>query len=535
MKTKLRNTWFSKLMALCLAVVMMLSMGITSFAAINPNQTANIIVNNLDENTVVTAYKVIDVNVNENGQPEEPMYTWDASVVTWLNQQEQVEAGYNAYVDANGNVTETFKRGEVDEAFKSFWHDLAAAIKDGNVTLATNALTSAPVAAGQTSATITGATMGQYLLTANGGVKIYQPTTVEVVPEYTTDWNLDDEFTRSMKGEAPSIEKDAKTEDDNDKTVAIGDVVDYTLTVTVPSYPEDATVARLEVADTLSAGLTYNNNVVVTIDGQQNPVTPGDDTYTVAADPGDYTFKLVFADKFIADNAGKKIYVTYTATVNKDAFGEEDALGNKAFLGYNNDPYNDNSFKPDGGETEEDVYSYGVTLKKVDKNDKGLPGAEFTLSLADETLKFNGSNGVYTYDSKGNGAETNLVVAADGTLSIKGLDEGTYTLKETHAPDGYVLPNGEITITIADAEPDGTIDGQGNTIVTANGSAELKGNVSINGNIVSFNVQNTSSEDAGFDLPVTGGMGTMLFTIAGILLMGGAVALVVVAVRKRRA
>lgn len=534
MKTKLRNTWFSKLMALCLAVVMMLSMGITSFAAITPNQTANIVVNNLDANTVVTAYKVIDVNVNDNGQPEEPMYTWDSAVAAWL--KTQTAAGYDIYVDANGNVTETFKQG-ADEAFKSFWHDLAAAIKGGTVTLATNALTSAPVAAGQTSATITGATMGQYLLTANGGVKIYQPTTVEVVPEYTgaDGWTLDSAFTRNMKGEAPSIEKDAQTEDDNDKTVAIGDVVDYTLTVTVPSYPEDATAARLEVADTLSAGLTYNNDVTVTIEGEQASVQEGPDTYTVAANPAPYTFKLVFADAFISANAGKTIYVTYTATVNEKAFGT-DALGNDAFLGYNNDPYDDSSFDEDGGKTEEDVYSYGVTLKKVDKNGTPLSGAEFTLSSADGTaLKFNGKDGVYTYNSQNIGTVDKLTVDANGTLSIKGLDEGTYTLKETKAPNGYVLPNGEITIEIADAEPDGTIDGQGEAIVTANGSAELKGAVSIDKNIVSFNVQNTSSEDAGFDLPVTGGMGTMLFTIAGILLMGGAVALVVVAVRKRRA
>ena len=341
----------AKVLALCLAMVMMLSMSITSFAAITPNQKADIVVNGLDEGTTVTAYKVINVNVNDNGQPEEPMYTWDSAVAEWLGTQ--TAAGYDTYVDANGNVTETFKQG-ADEAFKSFWHDLAAAIKGGDVTLATTALTAGPVAAGQTSATITGATMGQYLLTANGGVKIYQPTTVEVVPEYTDDWELADEFTVSMKGEAPSIEKDAET-GEGDKTVAIGDVVDYTLTVTVPSYPEDATEARLEVADTLSAGLTYNSDVTVTIDGQSTSVTAGDDTYTVEPNPTPYTFKLVFADKFIADNAGKKIYVTYTATVNENAFGT-DALGNDAFLGYNNDPYDDSSFNPGGDETEEDVY-----------------------------------------------------------------------------------------------------------------------------------------------------------------------------------
>ena len=113
-----KRSKIAKVLALCLAMVMMLSMSITSFAAITPDQTANIVVNDLDEGTTVTAYKVIDVNVNDNGQPEEPMYTWDPAVAEWLK-----TAGYDAYVDANGDVTETFTEGTA-EAFKSFWHDL---------------------------------------------------------------------------------------------------------------------------------------------------------------------------------------------------------------------------------------------------------------------------------------------------------------------------------------------------------------------------------------------------------------------------
>ena len=79
--------------------------------------------------------------------------------------------------------------------------------------------------------------------------------------------------------------------------------------------------------------------------------------------------------------------------------------------------------------------------------------------------------------------------------------------------------------------------GQGKTEVTYTSAAVNAGEVSqvsINKNVVSFQFSNVLyDEDGSFDLPVTGGMGTALFTIAGILLMGGAVLLVIVAVRKR--
>ena len=267
-------------------------------------------------------------------------------------------------------------------------------------------------------------------------------------------------------------------------------------------------------------------------------MTPGNDTYTVTSNPGSYTFQLVFAKDYILNNGGKTIYVAYSATVNENAF-VTDALGNDAFLGYNNDLYDDSSFKPDQGKTEEDVYTYGIKIiKENEAGTEKLSGAEFELYENDTTgnpLKFAGANGVYTFDK--NNGNTTLTVAADGSLQIQGLDEGIYVLKETKAPDRYVLPNGEITIQITDDKKtdggegaDGTIDAVN---VIQSGSASYD-DAAVNKNVISFNVQNTSSDDAGFQLPTTGGMGTMIFTIAGILLMGGAVALIVVAARKKR-
>ena len=113
-------------------------------------------------------------------------------------------------------------------------------------------------------------------------------------------------------------------------------------------------------------------------------------------------------------------------------------------------------------------------------------------------------------------------------MIIKGIDLGKYTLTETKAADGgYSLPNGDITITLNDATPDGTLD---ENTVTAGGTSELYDNVEIEKNTIKFNVKNTKSSD--FELPNTGGMGTLIFTIGGILLMAGAVIYLVVSKKK---
>ena len=541
MKTK-KKTKFSKVLAFCLAMVLALSMSVTAFAAISSSSTADFTVTGFDTDreVEVSAYKIIEVNVDDvSGQPLNPMYTWTDEVAGW------VSTNYSAYVDTNlgaNAVADAFESVSADDLTK-FLEEMSAAIKAGTITSTPVTETSA-----NGSAAFTGMEMGEYLLTAKGGVKIYQPTTVQVVPVYneeTQDWEIGNPVIgteSTMKSSAPGITKDVTEEDDN--TVAIGDTVGYTLTVTVPSYPVNATNTRFEVGDTLGAGLTFDGNDAIKVYSDaalQNeiPAANYEITNPGQTTPGEATFLVTFKDDFTTAYTGTTLYVTYTATVNENAFGE-DALGNDAFLGYDNDPYTDSDYETT---TEKDVYTYGINLTKVDKEGNSLTGAEFTLIKDGEqtAMKFNGSNGAYTYDSQNGGTVEALEVAANGTLAIQGLDVGTYILKETKAPSDYVLPNGQITIVIADADPDGVIDGTAGNLVTANGTIKLYVDEdnnrvpTITDNVISFEVENTSSDDAGFQLPVTGGAGTMLFTVCGILLMGGAVAMVVVLARKKRA
>ena len=108
-----------------------------------------------------------------------------------------------------------------------------------------------------------------------------------------------------------------------------------------------------------------------------------------------------------------------------------------------------------------------------------------------------------------------------GKLTIKGLSEGTWYLKEITAPDGYNLLASPVKVTIEDKDGealDGKVSG-----AAANATGEAVA-------LVTLTVEN----DDGFQLPVTGGMGTILFTAVGILLMGAAVILLIFAVRKNR-
>nr|WP_317412885.1 SpaH/EbpB family LPXTG-anchored major pilin [uncultured Solibaculum sp.] len=529
-----------QIMACCLVLAVVLSMSLTGFALPGVyNEKGNITVNGINDTTTVSAYQVITVDVDQSsGQPKSPMYYWVEEVANWLKGNET----YKAYInDEDNSVTETFKQG-ADEAFKSFWHDLAAAIKGEDISL-----TPTNVKAGKdaTSVTFAGMEMGQYLLTANGGVKIYQPTTAEVIPAWDEDnseWILNDATVR-VKGEAPTIDKDVETGDDN--TVAIGDTVTYKLTVDVPSYPEDATALKFEIGDTLSQGLTLNTSsikVYSSLDPKTEIPNDSNVAYTLTSEGN--TFKIAFTENFLTTTNLTKVYVTYDAIVNENAFAT-DALGNEAFLGYNNDPYDDSSSQTDG--TDKDIYTYGITVTKIDEEtQETLSGAEFRLysdvSCSEESevkMVSTGANGVYRHATEG---ESGAVLAVDGNgkLQLQGLDLGTYYLKETKAPGGYTLPkNPMTTIVIGDTEdntssgkaPDGTLDGcslSGPNVVDVKDADDFK----IEKNILSFSIWNTN--DAGFELPTTGGMGTVIFTVVGLTLMGGAIVLVVLAAKKKK-
>ena len=320
--------------------------------------------------------------------------------------------------------------------------------------------------------------------------------------------------------------------------VAIGDEVNYKITSTIPEYSaeynNDSSNVTYTINDTLNGLAVKNGSVVVKVG--DDVIQAGDNTFTLQAE--EQTVIVAFAKTFILNNGGKDVEVTYTATLTEDTKVNFDAHTNTVYVEYSNDPSSSSTAKTDEKKTYH--YTFAIDgningssttnnkktteLVKVDENGKVIStkkkedidsdtqtsvatGATFTLTST------TGSNKVYT-----------AVTDEDGHMTFKGLDAGTYTLVETVAPEGFTLDTQSHTVVITPTyNPDGTlasysitIDGKTTSTYTAtydNGTI-----TNISGDSVKTEIKNTKMGT----LPSTGGMGTYLFTIIGVVVMAGA-------------
>lgn len=518
-----------KLMALCLMIIFVCSMSLNTFAAINADSTGTVTVTGLesDNGAALQAYKIIDIHFDtESQQLKEPVYTWNDSVAEW------VKTNYSDYVkvvDTVAVVSDEYMKASGSE-LKNFY---SAMDKAG---ILTNP--AATVTMENQTATMN-LPMGQYVISASKDGKVYSLITANVYPNYKdgTGWEIES-VTVALKGSAPGIDKsvDTEGEGETDKTVAVGDIVPYKIVADIPVYPEDAVGKLFKIGDTLSKGLTLDKESIQVFAG--DVLLTRDTEYTVGFDlvNPSRTFEIPFKYDNLKNTAGNATNVTvkYKAIVNENAFTVDD-LGNTAFVGYQTDPYDENSYKP-GEEDKEIVYTYGIDLTKKDKEDeRTLAGAEFELRKDPNKDPLNfveTGEGVYRPVKDGEDGSSTLKVSEAGKLQVQGIDIGTYYLKETKAPDGYVLPDKDVVIVLNDTDLDGTLDDSSVTINKSDVASVM--NVVIEKNTILFDLFNTSSKDGAFLLPTTGGAGTLLFSVIGVVLMGAAVAMVIVLGKKRR-
>lgn len=225
------------------------------------------------------------------------------------------------------------------------------------------------------------------------------------------------------------------------------------------------------------------------------------------------------------DLIGLDVVLTYDVTVNADAVNLEGNITNTVKVNNN-------------GSTNEDSASLPkpqtITFKKTDRDDKALANAQFSLAKGSTFVKVaetkSGTPGSYIVDPNGKEADGTRIEDQDGTVksrnplvsdnngmvTVAGLGEGTYTVTETHAPDGFIevgLPS--FTVTIGH-------DQNGMSTIKYDEANDPFDLITITGTVGSqtVSIKNVRSIT---QLPLTGAAGITLFMVLGLLIAGAGV------------
>ena len=418
---------------------------------------------------------------------------------------------------------------------------------------------------------------GYYLLlvsTTAANNRTYMPVTVFVqvkngnVKVYAAGSELADDLTAVFKHEeGPAINvrvnDDSRDIDDWKKTAGgrVGEPMDFYMEVSTPAYTDNSFNITKLTANCQLAGLNYveGSMKATTLPKADSDAVEGAIIGTPACTDGNLTVELDYSKIRNAATGRGLIYLHFQATVAPDAVAESEASAT-ARLEY--------VFSMEANKTKTTadstaaVYNYDFTLFKksnelIDPNNAGsghrpLAGAGFIL-YADEAMntpvsmvKVDATATTDAYYRPATAAEitagTGIVTEMDAnmgndnnTLSIRGLDVGSYYVKETKTPSGYYAPKGSFKLELAAVLNTGeTLDKQlasGGFSNLDKADTLLIQHKEVNKNLNRFEVHLLNSSTP--VLPTTGGVGTVMFTVIGLLCMGAALWFFLFARRRR--
>ena len=501
-----------KLASLLLVLVMVFALATTAFAE---ETTYSITINNSTAGHTYEAYQIFtgDLATNEAGNKVLSNIVWGSGVS---------EAGQTALGDAAAKA-ETLKTEADAKAF-------AKAVAPYLTTAAGSANT---VTDGKY--VISGLAAGYYLVkdqdgSLTGDNDSYTEYIIQVVGNVTA----------TPKSDVPEVQKKVKDINDSTDTTKtdwqdsadydIGDSIPFQLKATLADNVSSYTTYKVVFHDTLSKGLTYNNDAKVYIDGTEtNGFTV---TATVNADGT--TTLTVSCDDVKALGAGNSsaITVEYTAKLNENAVLGSAGNPNEVYLEYSNNPNKSEKGNNETGETPKDVvivFTYKTIINKVDSENKPLTGAAFKL---EKLIKGkDGAADTWTTVKEFTVDETTT------SFTFSGLDDGQYKLTETKTPVGYNTI--DPIYFVIEATHDETADAPTlktlNAYLTdANGNkqTEMKDGESVNidlgtVDLTAGSITTTVVNKSGSELPSTGGIGTTIFYVLGGVLILAAVVLLV--------
>ena len=434
-----------------------MALGAASAQAADPQTTPLLQVNNAQEDHMYTPYKFATFENAGNGTVEvSTVEAWKDAVTAaadTANGNDSIPAEYKnnpaAYV-ATFNAEQIRKFAE--ELAKT--NPLPTADGAGLTVTAEQAGTAQPVA-------VDGE--GWYLVTdtynGKAGTPAVVATTVNgldnlriVADAKTGQGGITTVGRFNAKNENPLTppSKTAKVGDVdvNDKTVNVGDTVDFTVSAAVPASAANYDVYPFTITDTASKGLKVaeTSTFKVQVDGKDVDAALYKVEQTGSAAVGTTTTITFASAKSLA---GKTIVVSYTGVVTKDALtGLDGSVDNKAKITTNGGT---------SGEGKTESKTYGFQFKKigVDDDANALAGAQFVVKKKDgKFLKQDTESKAWSSVDDQTDA-TVFTSGADGLVQFKGLAAGDYTVMETNAPNGYAQ-NFKVTFDVSIAE-NGTV------------------------------------------------------------------------------
>ena len=476
-----------KIVSLLLVLMMVLSLSVAASAVQTTTNGANrtdgtITIEDANQNYEYALYKLLHLETY-NEKNDAYLYTIEAKWENFFN-QDSIKDKY-VTIDANGYVSWVTNADVVQFAKDALAYadvnkiDPEATQEDSNFTFDEDG----------TGGVFSGLSLGYYLVDTSMGALCGLDT-------------ANPNGTIRPKNGVPTLDKtvqeDSKVADENegygeDNTADIGQAVNFEVTIDAKAGAENYVFH-----DQLPEGMDFNAASLKVFCGTDE-LTKGDD-YTLVTNSADCdlenwdcSFEVVFDEEFLKDlENDDTIYIRYSATLNEKAVIGEDGNENSAQLEYG-----------DGHKTTIDkttTYTYGFDIFKTDPENNPLQGAEFQLLDENKNmilLAYNTETKQYRMATAlaENEERQNTIVVSDvsGIVRIVGLDNGTYYLRETKAPDGYkLLPTDKQIL----------IDGENLFVEEKDGAIDSSASVQVVNN-------------RGLSLPETGGLGTLLFTVLG--------------------
>lgn len=500
--------------------------GATSWSTSNTTGKINIKLRSADEGAIFTAYKLLNIT-NEGGMLKVTIPAGDAQAF-WDSYTEKSSATVGDIKNKINRITgDAAKSSSIVDAFVKFGTKPTGTTS----TAATGGEANITTDFGFYAILQTGAPVDGYI--ASAPVLACLPMQN---PANNTKWLS--EFTIVPKDDTISVTKKVHASDERDfkdETITnIGDTVTYEIIAELPEYGADIINSGITytLEDKLPDGVTMNDGTVkIELEEKGAAVFTEDTTlathtYTPAAAPNPAKITVTFKDyKNDINKIYDKIKITYNAVLNKDAVIEDSGNVNNVTLTYSSYVGQTETTTADAK-----VYTMGLDIKKIDETSKAaLADAEFevhkTSDGSDAAIQFveiTGEDGIKRYRvatqaeiNDGSVKKVTTIKVTDtgdakGKLKLDGLDNTKYYFKETKAPSGYNLPKNLVEV---DVQP------------TAFNNETNQGDYNVDGKELAFDSNRLLKEitnTTGIDLPVTGGIGTVLFTIVGLLLMAGA-------------